>query len=1199
MKNFNKRHLLLAFISISICSFQALSTVFSGSTVTQYHGPCLVSATSQRLIKLTLNTGGGPGSAKINGLDFTITGFSQCVNAKLWYHATTDDFSTATLYDTDATFGASGEVSFTFAEVTVSGPDYFYVTVDIAGSITDGTVIDATYTGSTCSSNALDLATPTDATGFRIANTSYELGTGGTFNHYATIGEVATLINSSTFLIETGVTNIYFELLSNTTTESAISFTYTGSATITFRPQTGKTGLITTPNTTTTIGSTAAFITFSGADNIVFDGRPGGVGTTISDIEWTVRNTRTAATPGSVFKYISDASNNTLQFLNIEGEAYTFGLIQISTATTTGNDDNIFSYCTIQDLTSGGTANFPSYGLRSIGTVGKENSGSTIDNCHFIDVYYADLGTGGVIQLSTANTTWTVTNNHFYQNSATTLPSLSFGWAFIQCFTGGGYTITGNYIGGTAASSGGTAYTVSGTSFIYAIYVDAACTGATITLNSNVIANIDITSTSTSTYFMGFYLAGSANLTVGDASVGSSTGNRIGIMTGTGNILVTHNSGSGSTGFYGISIYSSGTNKIDYNQIGGITEAGSLTGTTSYGIYLSNGTNTLKYNKIGGDAIANSVNISVANSFRGIYNSSTNGVTIENSTIQHITQVGSTNSLYGIYNNVGILTCTDNTITNFTTSVNSYVYGILHFNSTPLTTAATVTGNNLNTFTLTGATSHIIGIDIETNGTIICNTNTIGSSTNNNMDIQGDNTSYGIYFDGSSASLTCNSNTIQEFLFSNTGVSTVFNGIYATGSGVLSASSNTITQIDNASTIGGTSIRGIYSASSGAGINLLSNIISNLNSTTTSAVNTIVRGISVTTGTGNIKKNKITALTNTATSSPRIYGIALTSSWDIHNNVVIIDNSSNTNAILIYGAYDGSTGTVTVYHNTFKIGGSSTAGSLRSASYYRYDAGTQTVKNNIFQNIRSGGTGGHYAEYYSVTTGTIVTDKNYLEVTEDVNKIGYYGAAYNFADFKTNSGATNSLNGTNTIDANGYAPTGFTGASQGVDLFTGSIVIDDKAGTTRATSPWMGAFEGAAALPIELFSFEGFKKGVVNLLIWKTSSEFQNDFFTIEKSEDGINFHEVGTVNGAINSSTMLNYALNDNHVKQVVNYYRLSQTDLDGEHKIVGFLSIDNSLDSKEIERITNLLGQDINTNYKGIVIILYTDGSSLKTVQ
>jgi hypothetical protein len=59
------------------------------------------------------------------------------------------------------------------------------------------------------------------------------------------------------------------------------------------------------------------------------------------------------------------------------------------------------------------------------------------------------------------------------------------------------------------------------------------------------------------------------------------------------------------------------------------------------------------------------------------------------------------------------------------------------------------------------------------------------------------------------------------------------------------------------------------------------------------------------------------------------------------------------------------------------------------------------------------------------------------------------------------------------------------------------------------------------------------------------------------RSEDGLNFTNIGWVDGAGNSSTILNYNLDDNDVvANKVYYYRLRQVDYDGQSDLTNIVS-------------------------------------------
>ncbi|HAE29946.1 MAG TPA: hypothetical protein DCF89_02435, partial [Flavobacteriales bacterium] len=55
---------------------------------------------------------------------------------------------------------------------------------------------------------------------------------------------------------------------------------------------------------------------------------------------------------------------------------------------------------------------------------------------------------------------------------------------------------------------------------------------------------------------------------------------------------------------------------------------------------------------------------------------------------------------------------------------------------------------------------------------------------------------------------------------------------------------------------------------------------------------------------------------------------------------------------------------------------------------------------------------------------------------------------------------------------------------------------------------------GNIPLPVELTSFSAEPDGEDVLLTWSTASELNNDFFSIERSADGVSFSEIATISG-------------------------------------------------------------------------------------
>jgi len=85
-----------------------------------------------------------------------------------------------------------------------------------------------------------------------------------------------------------------------------------------------------------------------------------------------------------------------------------------------------------------------------------------------------------------------------------------------------------------------------------------------------------------------------------------------------------------------------------------------------------------------------------------------------------------------------------------------------------------------------------------------------------------------------------------------------------------------------------------------------------------------------------------------------------------------------------------------------------------------------------------------------------------------------------------------------------------------------------------------------SSLPVTLQYFKGHAGSNGNRLEWATTTEYQNDRFEIERSEDGNQFVTIGTVKGSEQSSTLRTYTYIDEFPPAGVVYYRLRQVGMD-----------------------------------------------------
>ena len=188
---------------------------------------------------------------------------------------------------------------------------------------------------------------------------------------------------------------------------------------------------------------------------------------------------------------------------------------------------------------------------------------------------------------------------------------------------------------------------------------------------------------------------------------------------------------------------------------------------------------------------------------------------------------------------------------------------------------------------------------------------------------------------------------------------------------------------------------------------------------------------------------------------------------------------------------------------------------------------------------------------------------------------------------------------------NGAVNVGDSAIFRGVILANGALgfgegSILDGNGLTRQgainTVRMNATLASDSGMPIELIKFEGQNNQTHNQLYWSTASEMNNDYFTIERSIDGIHYFELIEINGAGTCSNSNNYSYADFSFEKKQNYYRLIQTDYDGKSDTLGTIAIDNIQASKEIIKVLNMLGQEIDQDDTGLKVIYFSNGEMKK---
>ena len=176
--------------------------------------------------------------------------------------------------------------------------------------------------------------------------------------------------------------------------------------------------------------------------------------------------------------------------------------------------------------------------------------------------------------------------------------------------------------------------------------------------------------------------------------------------------------------------------------------------------------------------------------------------------------------------------------------------------------------------------------------------------------------------------------------------------------------------------------------------------------------------------------------------------------------------------------------------------------------------------------------------------GTVIEER--LTRVWAVSEVGDVGTVNISIDF---SGAGGSPIGSNLrllIDRDGDFSTNDVTpiegtVSGGVAIFSGVNFMDGDQFT-------LGNTDISNPLPIELTFFTATPTQNSVKLEWETASELDNDFFTIERSVDGATWESLMQVDGAGTSKETLQYEAIDMLPLPGAQYYRLKQTDFDGQ---------------------------------------------------
>jgi len=141
----------------------------------------------------------------------------------------------------------------------------------------------------------------------------------------------------------------------------------------------------------------------------------------------------------------------------------------------------------------------------------------------------------------------------------------------------------------------------------------------------------------------------------------------------------------------------------------------------------------------------------------------------------------------------------------------------------------------------------------------------------------------------------------------------------------------------------------------------------------------------------------------------------------------------------------------------------------------------------------------------------------------------------------------------------------------------------------KADGDQTGPLVFGTPLPIELVSFEANVNDDRVDIKWVTSAEINNNFFTVERSVDAKNWEEIIVTVGAGNSNQLLEYFEADYEPLMDISYYRLKQTDYNGDFSYsnivpVKFVKDNNGDGTINLFPSPASVGETVNIEFKNI---------------
>ena len=166
--------------------------------------------------------------------------------------------------------------------------------------------------------------------------------------------------------------------------------------------------------------------------------------------------------------------------------------------------------------------------------------------------------------------------------------------------------------------------------------------------------------------------------------------------------------------------------------------------------------------------------------------------------------------------------------------------------------------------------------------------------------------------------------------------------------------------------------------------------------------------------------------------------------------------------------------------------------------------------------------------------------------------------------------------------------------------------------TSSANSNWSNENFTLAAttatyppLPVDLISFDGQCNNHLTQIEFTVASQVNNEYFTIERSANLVDWEDIGIIAGGATTNELITYNWTDETPFNGTKYYRLSQTDINGDIKYFNPIALEceNEIDfnlypNPSTESINIALNFDYSSSEETFINIRTLRGEIIKSV-